>query len=520
MRIRIEEMEKEIEASKLRGSFLYFIQYFFEHLTGRDFIISKPMGRESHHVTLARVLTQAFRLEIPNHRLNINVPPGYGKSTILCMWVAWCLAQYPDCNFLYISYSFDLAVKHTGFIKSIIESRQYKYLFDVHLKKESRAKDAFETTAGGKIKAFGSSGAITGQDAGLPGLSRFSGAAILDDAHKVDEAHSDTMRQKVIDNYVETIRQRPRGINVPIINVGQRVHEGDISDFLMGGHDITPWHSVVLKALDDAGNALYPEVDPLEKLFKLQEKSPYVFAGQFQQNPSPAGGGLFRPKWFLELDEEPKFIMTFLTADTAETEKNYNDPTAISFLGLYEIEAFGRKTGELGLHWIDCLEEWFEPKDLEDRFLTFWRECARHPTPPFAAAIEKKSTGVTLISTLEDIPGIEIKDVMRTAASGSKTVRYIEMQPYIASKRVTFTKGARHVASCKLHMEKITANNTHRHDDICDTLYDGVKIALIDKALHGQQGFGTNESADEVMNIIGEQMRRQQQAREQRNGIR
>jgi predicted phage terminase large subunit-like protein len=520
MRSQIDKMEKEILASELKGSFLYFIQFFFKHLTGRDFIISTPIGRESHHITLCRVLTQAKRLEIPNHRLNINVPPGYGKSTILCMWIAWCLADFPDANFLYISYSFDLAVKHTAFIKNIMESRMYKYLFDVHLRKDTRARDSFETTAGGKIKAFGSGGAITGQDAGLPGLNRFSGAAIIDDAHKVDEAHSDTMRKKVLDNYVETIRQRPRGINVPIINVGQRVHEADLSDYFIGGQDITEWHSIVLKALDDAGNALYPEIDPVSKLHALQEKSPYVFASQFQQNPSPAGGGLFRPEWMLELDEEPKILMTFLTADTGETEKTYNDPSAISFLGLYEIEVFGRKTGELALHWIDCLEEWVEPHDLEDLFMGFWRESARHKIPPLIAVIEKKSTGVTLVSTMNKVQGIKIIDVERTVASGSKTVRYIEMQPYIASKRVTFTKGAKHVDKCKTHMAKITANNSHRHDDICDTLYDGVKIALIDKSLHIPSGFTANEAANDIMNVIGRQMQRTQIARAQRNELR
>jgi hypothetical protein len=136
------------------------------------------------------------------------------------------------------------------------------------------------------------------------------------------------------------------------------------------------------------------------------------------------------------------------------------------------------------------------------------------------AAIEKKSTGVTLISILDNIQGIEIRDVQRSIITGGKTIRFIEMQPYIASKRVTFTKGARHVAKCKLHMEKITANNSHRHDDICDTLYDGIKIALIDKSLHGQSGFKSNESADEIMNIIGNQMNRTRAARAQRNELR
>lgn len=37
---------------------------------------------------------------------------------------------------------------------------------------------------------------------------------------------------------------------------------------------------------------------------------------------------------------------------------------------------------------------------------------------------------------------------------------------------------------CIKHMIKITANNSHRNDDICDTAYDAVKIALMDKTLY------------------------------------
>ena len=33
-------------------------------------------------------------------------------------------------------------------------------------------------------------------------------------------------------------------------------------------------------------------------------------------------------------------------------------------------------------------------------------------------------------------------------------------------------------------MKKITANDTHRHDDIADTLADAIRIALIDKTIH------------------------------------
>src|SRR5690606_6800341 len=126
-----------------------------------------------------------------------------------------------------------------------------------------------------------------------------------------------------------------------------------------------------------------------------------------------------------------------------------------------------------------------EPKDLKSAFLDFYQECMRHPVVPRIAAIEKKSTGVTLVSVLEDeLRGITIRNIERTKASGSKTERFLQMQPYVSEKRISFTKEARHAKMCIDHMSKITANETHRFDDICDTCADAIRIAFIDKTLY------------------------------------
>lgn len=470
-------------ASKLRSSFLSFTSFFYPILTGRKFILSNPVGRESHHITIGKALTQACRLEIPNHRLIINVSPGSGKSTMLSMWVAWTMAKYPDARFLYISYSKVLAAKHTETIKRIMQLSHYQHLFNVKIRHDSKAREYFQTTSGGAVAAFGSGGAITGQDAGLPGLDRFSGAVIIDDAHKPDEVHSDTIRQSVIDNYRETIQQRARGINVPFIFIGQRLHEDDLGAYLISGKDGYDWHKVILKSIDEAGNALYPEVDTLTKLLKRQETDPYVFASQYQQDPIPSGGALFKPEWFVMLDEEPDVIYSFITADTAETSKSYNDATVFSFWGIYDIESYGVKTGQYGLHWIDTLECRIEPKDLKSTFLEFWSQCMRYKKPPQMVAIEKKSTGGTLLSLLDEIRTVKLMDIPRTKEQGNKTKRFLAAQPYLAERRISFPSMGRHVKLCVEHMSKITANETHRWDDIADTAADAIRIALIDKTI-------------------------------------
>lgn len=477
------DLEKEKQASELKGSLLLFTRFFYKSLTGREFIVSNPAGRESHHVTVCRAYTQLFREQKHSHGLLINLPPGYGKSVITCMFIAWCYAHYPDCNFLYISYSHELAAAHTSFIKQVMTCRMYKYLFDVEISGDTRAKDHFMTSAGGVVAAFGSSGAVTGRNAGSPGLDRFSGCVLIDDAHKPNEIHSSSIRESVIRNYSETILQRPRDTKVPIVFIGQRLHEDDLAAYLMSGKDVRIWKTLVLKGIDDAGNALYPEVQTLDYLRELQEKQPFVFSSQIQQEPIPSGGSLFKPEWFVKLDFQPQMQMTFITADTAETDKSYNDATVFSFWGVYEIETMGRKTGKYGLHWIDCQELRIEPKDLKEAFMDFYGDCMRHPVPPMMAAIEKKSTGVTLTSVLSDLRGLSVRAIERSRASGSKTQRFLTTQPYIAAKLISFSENACHADMCITHMSKITANDSHRHDDIADTLCDAIRIALIDKTI-------------------------------------
>jgi predicted phage terminase large subunit-like protein len=125
-----------------------------------------------------------------------------------------------------------------------------------------------------------------------------------------------------------------------------------------------------------------------------------------------------------------------------------------------------------------------EPKDLEPTFMQFWSDCMRHKIKPQKAAIEKKSTGTFLLSVLQKLQGMSIIEIERTRESGSKTARFLEIQPYIASKQISLPSYGRHSQKCIEHMRKITANDTHRHDDRADTCYDAIKLGLIDKSIY------------------------------------
>lgn len=470
--------------SKLQGSLLLYCQYMFRILEGKDFIFSNPIGRESHMITVCRELTNVFKMR--KRRLIINLPPGHFKTTFLCFFVTWAFTFYPDCRFIFISYGFEVASKATYLIKRVMSLSEYKLLFDVHLSHESRAKDDFSTTKGGRVKAFGSDGPITGFDAGLPGLDRFSGGVFYDDPHKAKKTGSanPTEINTAIANYVDTVQSRPRSYNVPIVVSGQRVREEDLSDFLIAGKDGDNWERIILQGLDEARNALFPEVFPKIQLEQWEKFSPNMFAAQIQQNPMPAGGGLFRREWFVLMNDDPtEYLCTFITVDTAESAKEFADKTVFSFWGVYRIKEQGINTPQIGLHCIHGVQLALEPKDLEPEFRAFYDDTLKYKDPPKMAIIERKSTGTYLLSLLSDFRGLEIRGIERTRISGSKVDRYMEMQPYFAMKLMSFREDARHTKTYIDHMIKITDNDSHANDDICDTYYDAVKLVFIDKSL-------------------------------------
>lgn len=479
-----EYILKDIEKSRyeLLSSFKLFIQTFFKLRTGRDFIISNPAGRESHHLQLIRAFVKVFKGE--TKRLVVTIPPRYAKTETCINFVAWSLAHYPDCNFIYLSSTHELATKATQTIKSIIDLTEYQILFGVKTSDYSSAKDNFETNHGGSVYAVGSGGTITGRGAGLQGVNRMGGALIIDDIHKAQDVYSDVRRKSDNDFYFHTVKSRlndPQ--NTPILSIGQRLHEDDLIGNLLKGADGN-WDVLNLKALDN-GYALDPSKHTKEELEQMlsNKATRYVAYAQYQQEPVPVGGSLYEKENFIVLHSLPNISHSFITVDTAETTKSYNDATVFSFWGLYKPE-----TSELTkyqsdgafLHWIDCLEIRCEPKDLLNNFLQFYSRCMQFTVKPSLAAIEKKSTGVALVSYLKELRGIRLLELDRTIASGSKISRFINAQYYIASRMVSFSLGAVHYDKCINHMTKITDNNSHANDDICDTCVDAIKIGIID----------------------------------------
>lgn len=466
----------------LKGSLIEFTKYFYKLRTGREFKIRPAECRKSFIDHIVPNLERTIEHDADLRRMIIRCPPRYGKTELMIHYVAWAIAKYPDSKFIYVSYNAELAVKQTKTIRRITSMPEYRKLFGINILNDSRANNDFEFDTGACVVGVGAGGTITGQGAGIPDINRYGGVIIVDDIQKAYDVNSDKYRATIKSWWSETLHSRVNNPKTPIIVIGQALHEDDLPENLMLGLDGDNYTPIIIPALDSMNNALMPSQHSKEKLLEMKKTMPYVFASQYQQNPIPSGGGLFKEAWFHPLLESiPDNIeCTFITVDTAETEKTYNDATVFSFWGLYKINHGDIESDIYALHWLDCHQIWIEPKDLQQELMSFYNSCMRFNVKPRAVAIEKKSTGVTLISNLKEIPGIRILEIERTKAGGSKSTRFIEMQQYIASKRISLHKYGKHSSMCIEHMSKITANDSHRYDDIADTVYDAVKLALID----------------------------------------
>ena len=469
---RTSNSDRDICSAQLQGSLLFFTEVFFKLINGQPYdLTSGGSCRTPMCHIVARALTQTQRHQ--TRRVIINTPPRLGKTELCIYYVAWSLARYPASHFLYVSYSHKLAALQTEKIRKIINLPEYRYYFGVTLDQSSRAKDFFHTNQGGSVYAAGTGGTITGFGAGLAHTDEYGGAIMMDDIHKPADVLSDVIRSADNDWYKSTLYSRTNSTQTPIIFIGQRTHEDDLCANLLDGFDGDEWDHINIPARDDAGNSIHDKKLPLEKLSAMEEKMPYVFYTQYQQVTQPAGGSVFKKEWFRLIDNLPEFKTTFITVDTAETAKTYNDATVFSLWGV------AQEDGEPYLVWIHCEELWIEPKDLEQSFMDFYHSSFRFSKPSLVA-IEKKSTGVTLCSVLSRHPGLILMEVERTRESGSKGHRFLNCQPYVANGQIRIQQDQVHTNAVIDHMAKITANDSHKRDDIADTMADAVKIALMD----------------------------------------
>ena len=228
----------------------------------------------------------------------------------------------------------------------LIKSAFYERTFGTRLTSQRPALKELVTTEGGFRMATSVGGTLP---------DRGGDFLIVDDVAKPEETRSAVQRQNGNDWFDHTLLGRlDDKRNGCIIIVMQRLHEDDLTGHVLmsGGwrHICLPAiaereESYTIRQIDGSmktiirmpGEALHPERESIEDLEKIRaEIGIYNFAGQYQQTPAPAGGGIVQEIWFkpCKNSEKPKFDNIFQSWDTANNASELADNTVCTTWGV------------------------------------------------------------------------------------------------------------------------------------------------------------------------------------------
>ena len=450
--------EQRVLKVKCEKDFLFFCRYIYKENHKRNFLVNW------HHQEIAKYMQLVFDGKIK--RLIVSMPPRFGKTELIVkMFIAWSLAKNPQSKFIHLSYSDDLALDNSSQTKEYLESDAFQLLWNLTLKSDSKGKKKWFNEQGGGVYATASGGAITGFGAGQANSNAFAGCILMDDMLKPDDAGSDVKRSFINQRYNSTIRSRVNDRDTPIILVAQRLHEEDLSGFLLNGGSGEEWEHLCLPALNELNEPLWEDKHSFEELEQIRQANRYNFAGQYMQTPSPAEGGEWRKDWFRIMDksEIPLDTLTWeLFIDGAYTKDTKNDPSGF----------------QIGAKWnndyviLSSIDKYLEMPELLKFLPNHIASCGVKVS---LSLVEPKASGKSLVQIVRKDTNINISEIKTTFVNSSKIENARACSHFIEGGRVILVKGSWNEAF--LHQIAIFPNG--KHDEHIDLTCYGIERNLI-----------------------------------------
>lgn len=384
--------------------------------------------------------------------LLINMPPRCSKSTLVSIaFPAWCWIRNPSERFLYASYSFSLASRDSQKCRSLIQSPWYQANWGnrFQLLRDQNTKKRFDNTATGYRIATSSGSGTTGEGGSM---------LIADDPNNASDSLSDVYLQKRVDWWtgVWSTRLNDRKNDCRVV-VQQRIHESDITGYILNHDDSNSWEKLILpmeyeearksktiilpstngKIWEDPriteGQLLWPTRIDDKELKSLKEAlgSEYAISGQLQQRPSPEEGGIIKKPWFKWWKDSvpPKIDFVIQSWDTALTAKEMSAYSACTTWGVFHDENYIENVVLLSM-WRDRIE-YPQLREMAKRLYFDYRDTGKERNHNFKGRpvdmclIEAKASGDPLIQDLASAGIRAIPFVPNKYGDKIARVRYI-----------------------------------------------------------------------------------------------
>lgn len=469
------EKKKKALLSKSSG-ILPFAKWFFPEREGMEFI------EGPHHRVIANTLDRVLSGELS--RVIITLPPGYTKTELAVInFMAKGFQISPDAKFIHATFSDGLAKENSDKVKTLVETESFATIAPgVEVSNTSTAKDRWQTTAGGGMLAKAAGGPITGFRAGRMDKKRFTGALVIDDPLKPDDAFSPAKREAVNRRATNTFRSRLAHEGIPIVVIMQRLHHDDFVGHLLRGGSGDYWHHLDLPVLID-NSAEYPvewthgipidhglpdgplweEKHNLAQIEVLKADA-YTYNSQYRQRPASVEGALFDMDCLREWDELPEIDYYCMYADTAQKTAEKNDYSVIQLWG----------KGARGIYLVDQIRGKWESPDLEANAKAFWAKWSSMPDIYLRGMkVEDKSSGTGLIQSLSR-KGIPIEPIQRNR---DKYTRGLDAAPWIKVGMVYIPAEAHFKLNLVTELQIFDGLGTG-HDDQVDPMMDAIADML------------------------------------------
>ena len=439
-----------------------------------------PLSTNWHHKYICDLLQAECERVIAQQPktkdIIINVPFRSTKSLIVTvMFPVWAWIKSPKQRFITSSYSATLSIELATKSRDIIFSDWFKRRWgDVfHIKKDQNLKERYENNFVGMRRATSVGGTVTGQGADF---------LIVDDPLSPQMANSATERENANEWYRTTFYSR---LNQPDIGVRiiimQRVHEDDLTGFLLGKETRLKYKHICIPAKSGDGN-IKPK--HLEKFYDKDTQlfwedrfsqstlddyksalGSYGYAGQLQQTPTPLDSGMIHKDWF-KIDRYRKDEATVnFVIDPAYTANQKNDPSALL--------AYTYKDNKWQI--VDCINVHKEFPELV-KFIPQWVKKNGY-TPKSRIFVEPKASGKSIVQTLVRETGLNIKE--DKPPTKDKVARVSDISASLESGRVSLLNGDWN----REFLDQLTRFPAAKHDDMVDCL-----VMAVNKEIWGGGG--------------------------------
>jgi len=444
---------------------------------------STPFVPGWHIDAIIEHLEAVTRGEIRN--LLINVPPRHMKSLLVSVfWPPWEWIRFPERRWLYSSYAASLSIRDSLKCRRLIESPWYQRLWGDRfaLTSDQNTKGRFDNSRSGYRLATSVGGAATGE-----GGDRI----VCDDPHNVQEAESDSIRKTALDWWDVVMSTR---VNDPKtaakVVVMQRCHQRDLSGHLLEQGN---WEHLCLPAeyeepkrttsigwsdpREQPSELLWPERFGPQEIEELKVSlGSYAAAGQLQQRPSPAGGGIFKRHWFRYWQPRGANLLpvvvrlpdgTLQSIPAVDQPRSFDEQIQSWDCAFKDLETsdyvVGQVWGRVGAIFLlgdqirarmDCPATVKAVRDLSNK----WPQT-------YAKLIEDKANGSAVIQMLQ----YEIAGILPVNPEGGKVARAAAVSPLVEAGNV-YLPHPDSAPWVKDFIEECAAFPNSAHDDQVDAM--------------------------------------------------